>query len=302
MAVLSRGNLFQPEIVSEIINKVYGESALIKLSKQSAIPFNGQKEFIFTMDSEIDVVAENGKKSHGGISLEPITIVPIKVEYGARISDEFLYASDEEKINILQSFTSGYAKKLAKGLDLMAMHGINPRTGNASTVIGVNHFDSLATQTIEFTADPLKQNLADEVMEEAIDLIDGAERDTTGIVSSKTFAKLLAKTTVDAEGKGAREYPELKKRSRGTVDFNGRAFETTNGVDAYGNDLVILGDFENAFKWGYSKQIPFKVLDSGDPDGSGQDLANYNQVYLRSETYLGWGILDPSSFARIITA
>ena len=61
------------------------------------------KEFIFTMDSDIDVVAENGAKSHGGVTLTPTTIVPIKVEYGARISDEFMYAAEDEQINILKS-------------------------------------------------------------------------------------------------------------------------------------------------------------------------------------------------------
>ena len=142
MATLSKGNLFDPELVTDLINKVKGKSSLAVLSQQVPIPFNGQKEFTFTMDSEIDVVAENGKKTHGGVSIEPLTIIPIKVEYGARVSDEFLLASDEEKISIIKSFNDGYAKKLAKGLDLMAMHGVNPRSGLASAVIGTNHFDN----------------------------------------------------------------------------------------------------------------------------------------------------------------
>lgn len=49
-------------------------------------------------------------KTHGGLSLEPVTIVPIKVEYGARLSDEFLYATEEEKIDILKAFNEGFAK------------------------------------------------------------------------------------------------------------------------------------------------------------------------------------------------
>lgn len=85
MAVLSKGSLFDPELVSDLINKVKGKSSLVKLSQQKPVPFNGQKEFTFTMDSEIDIVAENGKKTHGGISIAPLTIVPIKVEYGARV-------------------------------------------------------------------------------------------------------------------------------------------------------------------------------------------------------------------------
>ena len=53
------------------------------------------------------------------------------------------------------------------------------------------------------------------------------------------------------------------------------------------------------FKWGYAKQIPLEVIKYGDPDNSGKDLKGYNQVYLRCETYLGWGILDPNHFAII---
>ena len=31
----------------------------------------------------------------------------------------------------------------------------------------------------------------------------------------------------------------------------------------------------------------------------GKDLKAYNQVCLRAETYIGWGILDAAAFARI---
>lgn len=64
------------------------------------------------MDSEIDVVAESGKKTHGGVTLAPQTMVPIKVEYGARISDEFMYASDEEKLTSCRRLMTVLLKKL----------------------------------------------------------------------------------------------------------------------------------------------------------------------------------------------
>lgn len=138
MTTLSRGSLFEPELVTDLINKVKGKSSLAILSQQEAIPFDGQTEFVFTMDSEIDIVAENGKKSHGGISLEPVKMVPIKVEYGARVSDEFMYSSDEKKIDVIKGFNEGYAKKLARGIDLMAFHGINPRTGELLPSLAIN--------------------------------------------------------------------------------------------------------------------------------------------------------------------
>jgi hypothetical protein len=290
MAVLERGSYFDPELVSDLINKVQGKSSLVILSQQKPIPFNGQKEFTFTMDSEVDVVAESGAKSHGGISIDPITIIPIKVEYGARVSDEFLYTSEEEKINIIKAFNDGYAKKLAKGLDLMAMHGVNPRTGLASTVIGTNHFDSVVSQTVTYTAaDP------DANIEAAVALVQGSGGTISGMAMSPTFSAALAQMKVN----GVKQFPELAWGAN-PGSLNGLKADINATVSAGTVDHAIIGDFAEMFKWGYAKQIPFEVIKYGDPDNSGKDLKGYNQVYLRSETYLGWGIMDGSSFARVI--
>ena len=56
------------------------------------------------------------------------------------------------------------------------------------------------------------------------------------------------------------------------------------------------------FKWGYSKDIPLKIIEYGDPDNSGKDLQGYNQVYIRAEIFMGWGILDANSFTRVVKA
>lgn len=290
MSTLSKGSLFDPELVTDLINKVKGKSSLVALSQQKPIPFNGQKEFTFTMDSEIDIVAENGKKTHGGVSIAPLTIVPIKVEYGARISEEFLYASDEEKIDIVKAFNEGYARKLARGLDLMAFHGINPRTGTASAIIGTNHFDGKVTQTVDFNeADP------DVNIETAASMVQGAEGVISGMAMDPQFSATLASYKVN----GVKQFPELAWGANpGAV--RGIPTDINRTVSNGGNDLVIIGDFASMFKWGYAKEIPLEVIKYGDPDNSGQDLKGYNQVYLRSETYLGWGIMDGNSFARVI--
>ena len=57
---------------------------------------------------------ESGAKSHGGVSIDPVTIVPIKIEYGARVSDEFMYAAEEERINILKAFNDGLRRRLLR--------------------------------------------------------------------------------------------------------------------------------------------------------------------------------------------
>ena len=289
---LEQGTLFDPKLVTDLVNKVTGESSLAALSKQTPIPFNGQKEFVFTMDNEIDVVAESGKKSHGGVTLTPKTIVPIKFEYGARVSDEFLYAAEEEKVSILKAFNDGFAKKVARGLDLAAYHGVNPRTGTASAVIGDNNFATAVDNVVEA---PLDLATADADIETAIALLDDA--DVTGMAMAPAFRSALAKI-VKTDGNPM--FPELAW-GNAPSSINGLNVEVSRNVSdmSTNNARAIVGDFANAFKWGYAKQIPLEVIQYGDPDNSGLDLKGYNQVYLRAEVYLGWGIMEADNFAII---
>ena len=287
--VLSRDNLFNAALVTDLINKVRGRSSLATLSGQKGIPFNGTEQFVFSMDSDIDIVAENGKKTHGGVTLEPVTIVPLKVEYGARVSDEFMYASEEVQIDMLQAFNDGFARKLAKGIDLMAIHGINPRTKTASDIIGNNCFEKKVTQAVTYTeADP------DANVEAAVGMVRGADGEVSGLAMDPTFATALAKLKVN----GVKQFPELSWGANpGTV--NGLQADVNSTVANGGKNRAIVGDFAGAFKWGYAKQIPMEIIQYGDPDGTGKDLKNYNQIYIRCEAYVGWGILVPESFAVI---
>ncbi len=53
------------------------------------------------------------------------------------------------------------------------------------------------------------------------------------------------------------------------------------------------------FKWGYAENVPLEIIEYGDPDGSGRDLKAYNEILLRAEAFIGWGILDTDAFARV---
>lgn len=289
--VESKGSMFDPKLVNDLISKVKGKSSLAVLGQQTPVPFKGSKEFIFTMDNEIDIVAENGKKTHGGISMEPVTIRPIKFEYGARVSDEFLYATDEEKIDILKAFNDGFAKKVAKGFDISCMHGLNPRTKTASEVVGNNCFDKKVTQTVDYSSASPDANI-----EAAIALVEGSEMEVTGMVIAPSVRADLAAMKNSANEK---LYPEFSFGGKpSTLGAQSLEINSTVSFNA-SSDKVIIGDFANMFKWGYSKQIPLEIIKYGDPDNSGKDLKGYNQVYIRAEIYLGWGILDADSFAIV---
>ena len=62
---LSRGTLLPPVVTEQLFSKVKGKSSLARLSASEPIPFNGETIFTFSLDNEVDLVAENGAKSNG---------------------------------------------------------------------------------------------------------------------------------------------------------------------------------------------------------------------------------------------
>lgn len=296
--VLSKGTLFPPEVTNEMINKVRGKSSLAALSEAEPVRFNGQTLFTFSLDKEVDLVAENGPKSNGGATLGTVTMAPVKIEYGTRVSDEFIYASEEVRLQYLRAFADGFARKAARGLDIMAMHGFNPRTGTASAVIGTNHFDSKVTNTVPFTAATANDNI-----EAAIALVDAAEHETNGLAMSPAMRAALGALK---RGTTSNEplFPDLAwGNNPGTI--NGLRADTNATVSFNSSlDRAIIGNFRDYFRWGYARDVEIEVIRYGNPDNDADagDLRGHNQVYLRGEAYIGWAILDPMAFARVVAA
>lgn len=294
--VISKGANFPPQLVEEMFNTVRGKSSLAALSDSRPLSFVGNQIMTFSLDKEVDVVAENGAKSNGGATIGTVTMAPVKVEYGVRVSDEFIYAAEEEQLRYLEAFAEGFARKVARGLDIMAIHGFNPRTGAASNVIGDNNFDTAVTTTVNFDSANANANV-----EAAVGAVEGAEHDVTGLAMAPAFRSALASQLTQA---GNPMFPELawgsnpgaihgiETQVNSTVSFNSNA------------DRAIVGNFRDFFRWGYAKDINIEVIEYGNPDNdeAAGDLKGHNQVYLRGEAYIGWGILDPSAFARVIEA
>lgn len=286
MAAVKQGTNFPTSLVTEMFNLVKGHSSIAKMVPSTPIAFNGNTEFTFSMDNKVSVVGESGEKPAGDATITPVVIRPIKVVYQSRVSDEFVYASEEAKLNYLKAFTDGFAKRIAEGLDEMIMHGVNPATGSASQVIGTNNLDAKITKTVTLTANP------DTDVDGAIALVD----DANGIILGKSIRSAIAalKTT-----DGVIMYPEFAwgatPSELGGIKVDANKTVESNGATA----RAYVGDF-NALKWGFAKNIPLEVIEYGNPDGQG-DLKNTNEVVLRSEAFVGWGILDADAFAAVTT-
>ena len=290
--VLTRGTLLPPVVTDKLFSMVKGKSSLARLSASEPIPFNGETVFTFSLDNEVDLVGENGAKSNGGATITPVSMQPVKVEYGFRVSDEFKYGTEEVRLQYLTAFADGFAKKVARGLDIMAIHGVNPRSKLDAAQLANKNFDDLVTKTVVFDSSKPQDNIT-----AAIALI-GDEIDVTGLAMAPAMKSALANLKT-ASNSNVPLFPELGW---------GKSLTALNGLPADSNttvsfnnsvDRALVGNFADYFKWGFAKQIPIEVIEYGDPDNSGYDLKGHNQVYLRGEAYIGWGILDKDAFALV---
>lgn len=278
-----------PELVTEIFSKVKGHSSLAALCGQTPIPFRGTEVMVFSMDGEAELVGEGDSKSPGDAGFTPVTITPVKFVYQHRLTDEFVRMSDEARLPYLQQFGEGFAAKIARALDIGAFHGVNPKTGASAASIASKSFDYLVSNTVVYDASAADDNLQDAVA--AIQALDGV---VSGIAMAPAFGAALAQIKVN----GVRQYPEFMFGANPGA-LNGMNVDLNNTV-VFGSsaDRAIVGDFRGAFRWGYAANVPLEVIEYGDPDGQG-DLKRKNQIVLRAEAYLGWGILDSDSFVRI---
>ena len=291
---MKAGTLFKPELVKKVISKVQGHSVLAKLASQTPIPFNGVEQFIFNLEGNAQIVGEGEQKQAGKAKITSKIIKPIKFVYQARMTDEFKYASEEKQMNFLLEYIDGFAKKIAEGFDLAALHGLEPKSMTDATFRATNSFDGVITGNI-VTYDEAH---IDDNIDAAVQTIVAKGGEVTGLALSPTAGQNLAKIKVN----GVVQYPEFRF-GQNPDSFYGMKSDISKNLTVTGGtaetDHAIVGDFQNRFKWGYAENIPMEIIEYGDPDGAGRDLKAYNEICLRAEAFIGWGILDEEAFARV---
>lgn len=292
MATVEKGSLFPVDLVKEMFSKVAGHSSIARLANQIPVSFAGNEIMTFSLDNEVELVAEGAAKGASTATVAAVTIAPVKVVYQTRFNDEFVKCAEEKQLAYLQEFSEGFAKKIARGIDIMAFHGLEPKSGTTSSIIGANCLDRAANVGVE------AYSSGGEEGDITAAIADIGDYQCTGIAMSPAFATALSATTYAG---GQKPYDAFMWGGNpGAIrgipcDVNSTvAVAASTAVNHY----AYVGDFANAFKWGYAEQVPLEVIQYGDPDGQG-DLKRYNQVLLRAEAYIGWGILDPKAFSRI---
>lgn len=282
---------FSPETVAGMFNTVKGHSSIAKLSGSEPVAFSGNEYFTFSTDSHSSLVTEGGKKPAAEAKVASVVARPFKLVFQSRVSDEFLNCSEEKRLDYLTNFSNAMAKVIAKDFDIVAFHGVDPATGTEDSTQKAACFDTKITNAVKYD-----ETKPDANIKAGIALLGDA--DVNGAAISPALKTALSNMETST---GAEKYPEIGWGTADVTSIKGLPVDANSSV-SYGSAGVeaYVGDFQNALKWGFAQDVTIEAIEYGDPDGTGVDLKNTNQVCLRAEAYLGYAILDADSFAKVV--
>lgn len=292
MALTTTSIVLPREVVVDTINKAKGISTIATLSPSTPQLFEDDTHLIFNPSSEAEVIAEGEKKSSYEQAFTPVEGKRVKLVTTTRVTKELVWADEDSQTEIVARIVQDQAEALARAIDYVIYHAINPKTGTA-----LSGYTSLVSGATAVTSD------ADE--SKNIDLMADALLDynINGVALSREFASALRKIRVS--NTGMRLYPEIPL-SLAAGEIDGIAAATSNTVDGKlaktaTKVRAIMGDF-STIKWGMVRDARSEIIPYGDPDGAGTDLSQVNQVAYRTESCFAYALLDPKAFAVLKTA
>lgn len=275
------------EVTQAIINKVGNTSTIAALSPSTPQLFLNEDYVVFNGAAEAEVVAEGQKKSSYEQTASYITGKKFKVQCTTRVTEELKWADEDNRLEIISSIQEDQTKAIARALDYVIYHAINPKSGTELT-----GYDALTANAVAVT------DSGDDIAN--VDALADAvnEYEINGVALSRTWASRLRKLRVPATG--MRFYPEIPiNLAAGTLDGIPAATSTTvDGAKATTPTKVlgIMGDY-SLIKWGMIRDIWAEVIQYGDPDQTGVDLKAHNQIAYRTEAMFSYAVLDPKAFA-----
>jgi len=299
MAVFSTtsvGNLgvtIPKQRLDKMKDKIKGGSVIAALSSAEPMLFGQGESFTFDI-GEAELVSEGANKSSSVMTAKSFTTKPHKLQKTIRWTDEILWADADHQMTVLEQCLDQMTPALARALDFVGIHGVNPATGAHDSAI-VSYIDQSTNLVASGASKPHTYT------DTAIADILAKGYVPNGIALDTTFAaKIVTTRGTNSEQK---LYPEYEITTAGTSTFQSltAALSTTvgaKGVIPGGSDIqAIVGDWDLC-RWGIQRQMGLELIQFGDPDGNG-DLKRNNQVAFRVEIVYGWGVADIDAFALI---
>lgn len=280
-----QGDAWRKNIRGGVLSKLAPQDPQIKVGSTD--------HFTFTGTPKAELVGEGDDKSSNDGTPTKKTGKTYTVQVTYRFSNQVLWEDEDYQTGIVDALVENIAIALSRALDLIAIHGINPKTGAVAASVS-EYF----TKSGNGVGRVVATSDEDADIESAAEDLQTAGYSATGIAFDPVFAGRLARRR---DENGVKLYPELG------LGFN---IDNFQGLQAASSDTVsgrqeltdarvqaIMGDF-NAFQWGVARNVPLETIEYGDPDGNG-DLKRTNEIAIRAEAVLGYVIFDGGAFSLI---
>src|SRR5690606_7133017 len=236
------------------------------------------------------IVAEGAAKTSDEAGWDAVTASPIKFQTTIRMTDEVKWLDEDGRIQVVDDLVEALGESMARAVDLIGVHGINPITGLSAA--SVTSFLNQTTNRTTVGASPTDDVVA------SVGSIMGGSYLPTGLALDGGFGfQLATETYADGRernpgmgfGAGVSNFKGLTVASSSTVSGRPEAADT--------NLRVLAGDYTQV-KWGFQRRIPVEVIEFGDPDGQG-DLKGNNQIAYRAEGVIYVAIFDLAAFSAV---
>lgn len=297
MAAITTNQIVIPgQVADEIWEKLEQGSALAALTGSTPMKFGNVDVMTFTAKPVAELVGEGVQKSETPAEFGTKSVVPRKLQVTVRTTNEVQWADEDYQLNVFNAIKDAGANALARALDLVGIHKLNPLAGTVASSVTEGIIDTANTVSLAASADYVS------ALEAAQDLVIANDYVPTGYAFDTAFANGLRHQR-DDNGNRLPEVSDVKINGLGS--FDGAPAVTSSTVSAKKeakaatNVKAIVGQAD-AFKWGVQKDIMAELIEYGDPDGLG-DLKRANQIAVRLEIVYGIGIMDPNAFA-VVTA
>lgn len=300
MPTMNTGNLTDSGFVipatqlGRITERVQNQSVLATLSPERPTLFGNVQAVRMSRKPRAQIVAEGESKVSDEAGWGSVTASPIKFQTTVRMTTEVKWLDEDHRLQIVDELTDALGESMARAVDLIGIHGINPITGQQAT--SVTEYLNQTTNRVTVADDPNGE------LEATVGLVAGdGVYVPTGVGLTPGYAFSVA-TQRNARGDkinpdmgygfNAGSYNGLTLARSSTVSGQPEAADT--GLRA------LTGDYTQV-KWGFQRRIPVEVIEYGNPDGGG-DLKNTNEIAYRAEGVIYVAIFDLSAFAAVDAA
>jgi len=283
------------EVTMSVIKGASSQSTIASLSPSTPQLFQNTENLLFRAQAEAEVVGELGDKGSMEYAIPAVPGKIVKVQTTTRVSNELEWADEDARLQIMSNIQEDQGNAIARSLDYVVYHGVNPRTG--AVMPDYTALSSSAQQVTQIT--PITALSPSDDLDALVSkLFD--DWTINGLALSPLFTDQLRKIRLES---GARMYDIPMNGQPGSIDgITAQMSNTVNGkvLTVPTNVLAFMGDF-SMIKWGMVRDMYADIITMGDPDGLG-DLKRTNEIAYRTEAVFSYAVLDPTAFAVLKAA